>query len=191
MSRNATYKKLIEENSNKKIVEIGVWSGDLSFFALRSCKNITDYFMVDPLTEDVNCFDYEQSNFDFPGMMRGNKYICNMGGKTKTQYELNSMYSNIMNSLEDYPNAKFIRKTSKEASVEFEDESLDMVFIDAIHLYENVLEDINLWLPKVKKGGILSGDDFTDPFPGVKKAVNEYFQGKQLVENGIWYITKK
>jgi len=39
-----------------------------------------------------------------------------------------------------------------------------------------VKRDINLWLPKVKKGGILSGHDYgARKQPGVKKAIDEIF----------------
>jgi hypothetical protein len=64
-----------------------------------------------------------------------------------------------------------VRMTSVEAAKLYPDESLDFVLIDANHDYEPVLEDINAWLPKVKSGGILAGDDY--PWPGVTQAVNE------------------
>ena len=44
----------------------------------------------------------------------------------------------------------------------FEDESLDFIYIDANHAYDFVVEDINLWFPKLKKGGIFSGHDYLD-----------------------------
>jgi hypothetical protein len=55
-----------------------------------------------------------------------------------------------------------IRSTSKEASNIFPDESLDFIFIDANHAYDFVVEDIKLWFPKLKKGGIFSGHDYLD-----------------------------
>ena len=53
-----------------------------------------------------------------------------------------------------------IQSTSVEASKQFEDESLDFVFIDAMHTYEAVCEDIDSWFPKVKKGGFIAGHDY-------------------------------
>ena len=41
----------------------------------------------------------------------------------------------------------------EEAAEKFEDESFDLVYIDASHWYKDVVKDIELWLPKVKKGG--------------------------------------
>jgi hypothetical protein len=52
-----------------------------------------------------------------------------------------------------------IRSSSLDAAMLFEDSSLDGVFIDGLHLYPNVLADIDAYLPKVRSGGILFGHD--------------------------------
>lgn len=49
----------------------------------------------------------------------------------------------------------------------------DLVFIDGEHTYEGCREDIKLWTPHVRPGGILCGHDYGGQFPGVKKAVDE------------------
>jgi GR25 family glycosyltransferase involved in LPS biosynthesis len=68
---------------------------------------------------------------------------------------------------------------SLDAVSRFDDHSLDFVFIDASHEYEDVKADIIAWLPKIKPGGILAGHDYYigdfDYYPGVKQAVNEEF----------------
>lgn len=83
----------------------------------------------------------------------------------------------------------------------FPDEHFDWIYIDANHTYEAVKNDILKWLPKVKKGGILSGHDF-NPDPnnivfesfGVDKAVREIFGNKfELTTEKYyktWFITK-
>lgn len=52
-----------------------------------------------------------------------------------------------------------VRATSAEAAAGYEDASLDLVFIDAAHDYDSVCSDIRAWLPKVKPGGYIGGDD--------------------------------
>ena len=69
----------------------------------------------------------------------------------------------------------FVHDNSKNASECFENESFDIIFIDADHNYNSVLEDINHWLPKIKKGGIICGHDFRYTNPGVEQAVREVF----------------
>lgn len=73
-----------------------------------------------------------------------------------------------------------MRMTSIDASEYVDDGSLDFVFIDASHDYDNVIADIRAWYPKVKEGGVIAGHDYPD-WPGVKKAVEEYFGKKNIV----------
>jgi predicted O-methyltransferase YrrM len=66
-----------------------------------------------------------------------------------------------------------IRKYSTDAASDFENESLDVVFIDMSHEYKDVKLDIETWLPKVKRSGHLAGHDAS--WPGVKRAIEEKF----------------
>ena len=71
---------------------------------------------------------------------------------------------------------------SIEASKLFEDNSLDFVLIDADHSYQAVKEDLRAWVPKVKPGGVIAGDDYASPtHPGVRRAVDEYFDNVERV----------
>jgi hypothetical protein len=86
----------------------------------------------------------------------------------------------------------FIREDSQDSLKHIEDGSLDMIFIDAEHSYEGVKNDINNWIKKVKKGGIISGHDYDHPnFPGVKVAIEEaveYFNLTINIERGyVWW----
>jgi len=77
---------------------------------------------------------------------------------------------------------EIIRKTSFDAAAEFDSGSLDFVYIDGQHHYEAVKEDIEVWLPKLKPGGILCGHDYLNGLVdgcafGVKRAVDEFVEG--------------
>ena len=56
-------------------------------------------------------------------------------------------------------NVQLIEEISQQASIRFGDGSVDIVFIDAGHGYDEVVIDIKSWLPKVRKGGIICGHD--------------------------------
>jgi len=63
----------------------------------------------------------------------------------------------------------------------FPDQSLDFLHIDASHTYEDVLLDLQMWVPKVKPGGVIALHDYEpvpywDPHPGVSQACNAYFK---------------
>jgi len=76
--------------------------------------------------------------------------------------------------LSKYGQAQFIRKTSEEAVKDIH-EPLDFVYIDGNHSYEYVKNDIALYYPLVKRGGVIGGHDYTPYYGcvGVCQAVNE------------------
>ena len=73
----------------------------------------------------------------------------------------------------------------------FNDASLDWVHLDARHDYASVKADIDAWLPKVKAGGWLSGDDYDEEkWPEVVKAVSELLPAAKLWSNQQWRSIK-
>jgi len=87
----------------------------------------------------------------------------------------------------------FVMKSdSVEAARNFQQHSVDMVFIDADHSYEGCKQDIQAWKSKVKVGGWLGGHDYRNPDPrfgGVDKAVDEAFpDGVERGENFTWWV---
>jgi len=79
-----------------------------------------------------------------------------------------------------YPQLKLIHLTSKEAA-EFVQRPLDLVFIDALHDEAHVDEDIHLWAPKVRPGGVVCGHDYDNKrFPGVRIAAERYFGAENM-----------
>jgi len=82
-----------------------------------------------------------------------------------------------------------IKGTSEEVSGLIDEKSLDFVFLDAAHDYENVKNDIKMWRNKVKEGGILAGHDYVKVWAGVMKAVDEVFPKKKL-KNSVWSALK-
>lgn len=85
---------------------------------------------------------------------------------------------------------RVLAMTTLEAATKVPDDEFDFIFIDADHAYESVKADIQAWLPKVKSGGILAGDDYT--FGSVSSAVHELL-GRDNIEQkaSIWIYRKK
>ena len=86
-------------------------------------------------------------------------------------------------------NYNVIKGASKVAAKMFLNESLDVVFIDLTHTYEAVKEDIQLWLPKVKKGGFIAGDDYHQHWQGVIQAVDELLPRATFIDD-CWIYQK-
>ena len=76
---------------------------------------------------------------------------------------------------------------SVNASTLFSDASFEWVHLDARHDYASVKADIKAWLPKVKPGGWLSGDDYNaEKWPDVVRAVGDLLPGAQTWSNEQW-----
>lgn len=78
---------------------------------------------------------------------------------------------------------------SLAAADTLEDQTFDLVYLDSRHDYEWVRDEIRAWLPKVKKGGAISGHDYSPEFPGVQKAVAEVLGGPDHVyRDSSWIV---
>lgn len=66
-----------------------------------------------------------------------------------------------------------VRMNSHEAAALHLGASLDFVYLDAGHDYRSIRADIDAWLPKIRMGGVLAGDDYR--MAGVCRAVGETF----------------
>jgi hypothetical protein len=157
------YKIMVKKfPSGSKFVEVGCWKGKSSSFMaveiFNSGKNI-DFYCVDHFLGCAEHYDESDEYYD-PDI-----------------YKAYEIFTDNMKSLKDY--YTLMKMSSLEAANNFKDRSLDFVFLDASHLYENVKNDIDAWKPKIKIGGIFAGHDYFSlgmesgsPF-GVKRAVDE------------------
>lgn len=167
------YSKMVEKfPSGSKFVEVGSWKGKSSAYMAVEIANSNkeiDFYCVDTWKGSVEHQEYSELS------------------------ELYNIFIDNMKSVEPYYFP--LKITSLSAASKFRDKSLDFVFIDASHEYEDVKADILAWLPKVKVGGILAGHDYyvtgTDWHPGVKRAVNEILNDFETDENCFIYHKKK
>ena len=148
------YSKFVELMSNGSVfVEVGCWKG-----------KSTSYMGVEIVNSGKNIKCYAVDTWRGSEEHRGDDLIIN-----DTLYDLflqnTASLSHVITP---------VRKPSVEAAKDFADGSVDIVYIDANHTYEEVKKDIEAWLPKVKKGGIISGHDYGG-WEGVTRAVNEAF----------------
>lgn len=98
-----------------------------------------------------------------------------------------------------------LRMTFNKALDKFADQSIDLLHIDGLHTYEDVKEDFDNWLPKLKKEGIILMHDIVemkDDF-GVYKLWEEIKQkyhtidfvhshglGVVILSNNVWQQIK-
>jgi hypothetical protein len=157
--------------------EIGVERGDTYGYILNNCPTIKEWHGVDIWTP------YKQ-------------YVTKSNG---SKWPHDQYHQHALSIAKKHEGKAFIhRDYSENIAKEVEDESIDIVFIDADHTYEGVHSDILSWMPKVRKGGIICGHDYglnpngINRFPGVDRAVHELI-GKENIKVGpdmVWWMEK-
>lgn len=126
---------LFAELGFKLGVEIGVRDGTYSAMLMKANRNL-ELYGVDPYEPHRGYRDIvRQSSFD--GYLEAAHW-----------------------KLDRFESYHFMREYSKEALSNFRDNSLDFVYIDGDHSFEEVTFDVSQWSKKVRPGGIVSGDDY-------------------------------
>lgn len=153
-------------------IEIGLATGSSSYLLTSSCPNISKLYGIDPF------MPYKDWNSDI------------------LEDQINSMFDIFKENITLIPNLEFIHKTSVDAANLFKDESVDFIFIDGDHSEQAVYNDLKMYVPKVKKGGIISGHDWF--LESVRSAVItyatehnvDYKSQLKYIANTAWYWIK-
>ena len=141
------------------VVEIGSWKGRSTHALLSGCKGTV--YAVDHFLGSID----ERSG-------------------AHAEAGLKDIYKDFIANVENFKNLKVLKMDNAEAVKQFQDNSIDMVFIDAGHTYEEVLGDIRRWLPKVRK--IICGHDRGNE-QVIKAVVEMLGTGFEKTEGGnIW-----
>ncbi len=153
MSKKLGRPSLLQLRGKKKLVgaEIGVQRGTNAHNILKTL-HIKKLYLIDPYRA------YTEKR-EIKAFMAG-RWMAEAVGKLR-KWETKIVW---------------IRKKSGAASKDIPDNTLDFVYIDGSHLYEDVVKDIKLYTPKVKMGGLIAGHDYN--LRGVKAAVHEMFGDK-------------
>lgn len=120
---------------------------------------------------------------------------------TPVAYSTEEQYQRLVKEMETYTLFDLIyivRKYSWDAAYDYENNSFDLVYIDASHRYHDVKRDLFDWYCKVKVDGIISGHDYTEHKEfGVIKAVDEFVKENDVEwivfnkNGGDWALRKK
>ncbi len=172
--------QLLKDLGYKEGAEIGVYRAD---FTKKFCEAGLKMFAIDPWMGYVGA-----------------------GRSEKVQEMQDYNYECAQKNVAQYPDCKLIRKSSMDALADFKKESLDFVYIDGDHRFPFIAEDIYFWYDKVKKGGVICGDDYfctspeannvqchvepvVDAFVATKRIPNFYIIGRND-KKPSWIIFK-
>ena len=89
-------------------------------------------------------------------------FISRWQGQSYHGVDPHDVYENVLHSLplKSEPRWHFHQKRDYQILDEFEDQSLDYVYIDSVHTYKWVSTTIEKWIKKIRPGGMISGHDF-------------------------------
>jgi predicted O-methyltransferase YrrM len=163
----------------KTFVEVGCKEGRTTGHILKTIPDsrviAIDPWIVQEKTQDPTKETYEK--WDFEDI---EKQFWENVGENKDRVEMMRMTSEVAAQHCAIPNME-------NRSAQF-----DLIFIDALHDYEHVKQDIGLWWPKVRVGGILAGHDFNHRWPGCERAVAESFNLMHVgvAPDSVWFVIK-
>lgn len=136
------------------IVEIGSWTG---LSTIEFAKNFKHVICIDPweATGGINTkYSMKQVEKIFDDRTKDFYNITKIKARNETLFKEDENGNILLNN--------FIKDI----------DSLDMIYIDGLHTYEAVKQDIINWYPLIKYC-ICGHDYWLSKFPGVIKAVNE------------------
>lgn len=132
---------LLESLKMRIGAEVGVQQGVFAEKVLRNWPSCMKYYLIDPWVKQENYSDRANVSNEVH-----EKFLQD------TQERLAPFQHQI----------QFLRMFSVDAAIQIPDSSLDFVYIDGRHDYESVMQDLETFLPKVRRGGIVAGHDYVD-----------------------------
>lgn len=164
------YKRMVDQAKNGSVfVEVGVWKGKSASFMgveIINSKKKIEFYAVDH-------FKGSPEHQDEPE-------IKGMTLKEECYKNLEPVIGIV----------RMLPIPSLTAAAMFDDQSIDFVYIDGSHEYDDLRADIIAWTPKVKNGGIVAGDDYgVGQHPDVQRVIDEIFPSAKK-EGFVWIYTK-
>lgn len=139
-SRFDFWSRFIEANNIQFMAEVGVYQGDFALHVLERCPAIEKYYMVDPWRH----------------LDEWNK-PANENDKT-----FEEVYLETLSRTEFAAQKRIVMRGKTAEVIDFiPDNSLDFAYIDGDHTLKGITIDLIGLYPKIRGGGWLGGDDFS------------------------------
>lgn len=165
ISRHKEFPQFLKAIGVQKFVEIGTYRGQYASTLMKEMPDL-DLYAVDKFLTYRNYKDFHKQDLEVDALQEATERSSEYG-------------------------FKIIKEWSSDASKLFDDESLDAIFIDDNHDFLFLAEGLKNWVPKVKKGGIVSGHDLFDNRHvnyGVRELIPAYCEAYDIYP---WFVCKK
>lgn len=178
---------LIESLRPATIIEVGTWKGLSALTMAYKLKSLD-------LKSRIICVDTWLGALEFwkEDSINAERDLHLRHGYPQVYFQF---LSNVIHChLEDYilpfPTTSTIAARYFVAS----DIKAELIYLDASHDYEDIAADLIAYAPLLMPGGVLFGDDYTEYWPGVCKAVDEFVEKNGLslsVKDDKWIINSE
>ena len=105
-----------------------------------------------------------------------------------TAEEMDKAKVAAMGLLPESEKVTWLLMSSTVAAETLEDVAFDYVYLDGDHITSHLYQEIMVWWPRVRVGGVLGGHDITEET--VKQAVVQHFK-EYLYSGSDWFIRKE
>ena len=163
-NQDATALKQVIQMSIKKdmtVIEVGSWKGFSTALIAGMVKDWNGkVYAIDHWKGNTGVVHHDQAKTeDILSIFRTNMKVL----------KLDNVFPMVMDSA--------------DASKVFTNESADFIFIDADHRYSGIMNDLKMWLPKLKKGGVISGHDCEEKYTNFAdyKLIDEHCEEDVIV----------
>lgn len=152
---------LLEQHRPRVIVELGTWLGASAIAMARSARRWGG---------TVTCVDTWAGELDADAVSPAGKSPLMLLSCARSMVEAGVSAS-----------IRLIPSTTTDAA-RYWAQPIDFLYIDAGHSYDAVLEDLDTWVPHVRPGGVVAGDDYANPlYPGVHAAWDAFERRHGLI----------
>lgn len=174
-------------SSEAHFVEIGVLCGKSALFmaeAIRKSNKKITFDAVDPLALSLGDFNHIVKTY--PALCRNitENNLLDMIQQSSSPDVVTHIIE--LSGLGDFIN--LVRASGQQQALTYPAESLDFVYVDAQHTYEDTEQILRAYLPKMRRGGVIAGHDYGTVYPGIEKAVLDVLGDKITVkrQSFIW-----
>ncbi len=181
-SHSPMFKEMIERTRPRIIIEVGTWKGASAIHMAKLTKDLG-------LDTRIICVDTWLGSYEFWADC-GERYqllkVKNGHPQLYEQFLANVVKSGMQDVIIPFPNTSAIAARLFRYHYKIQ---ADLIYIDASHDYYDVIEDIKNYKPLLTKGGLMFGDDFSQAWPDVQRAVLETAGPDLEVKHSFWAIS--
>lgn len=139
-SRQELWVEFIRGAQVRRMVEVGVYQGDFAAFVLQRCEDIARYYMLDPW-----------------------RHLPDWNKPANKDDAVFERFFEMAKEKTDFAGARrvILRGKTTEVIDQISNQELDFAYIDGDHTLRGIAIDLIRVYPKVRVGGFIGGDDFS------------------------------